>query len=305
MSNPSVSFSVNVCITDVPYLYKVMTHMVKALNYPFVERRLTIDPGKVEGKYADRHKGQLDELYTIVEKLKSEKIIDSYDVIPWTQESQNEILERYFSNKNIELKDFSGAPIYQYLYALAPIKSDYIFHADSDMLFYTNHGNFDWISRSIDYMKSHKDVVFTTPMGGPPIARYWYEKLLKKSFQKSKDTWHHAEFISTRYFLMDRRRFEEKVLPLKQEKPSEPLEDSISYTAKLKGLKRMSMDTFEAYAVHPWQHDINFITHLDKLIWAVENNIYPVVRKGFQWDMRTDGDNINDWLKAIKKYHNE
>ena len=233
---PSVSFSVNVCVSDVPYLDKVLRHMIKQINYPFLEKRVALDPGQVEGKYAGRIQGQLDELKDILHQLKSDGIIDAIDEIPWSSDSQQEILSHYFSSINVDLKDFSGAPIYQYLFALSQCTGDFVVHVDSDMLFHTNHGSFNWIDRGIEHMKKNQDVVFTTPRGGPPIANKWYEKILHKSFQNMEDTWHQGDFISTRYFLMDRLRFENQLLPLTQKKQGEPLEDSITHTANQKNL---------------------------------------------------------------------
>lgn len=62
------------------------------------------------------------------------------------------------------------------------------------------------------------------------------------------------------------------------------------------------MTTYDHWAIHPWKHDENYVKYLPELIWAVENNVYPFVRSGYQWDMRTDGKLINEWLAVLRKH---
>ena len=100
---------------------------------------------------------------------------------------------------------------------------------------------------------------------------------------------------------MDVARFH-ACLPLEQAKPGEPLENSFSYTFARKGYARWSMNGYTHWAIHPWRHDANYVRHLDDLIWAVENGIYPFKRTGFQWDMRTEGEHIEEWLAVLRKH---
>jgi hypothetical protein len=65
---------------------------------------------------------------------------------------------------------------------------------------------------------------------------------------------------------------------------------------------RWSQNDASHYSIHPWKHDENFIRHLDDLIWAVEHNVYPFRRTGFQWDMRTEGEHIHEWLAVLRQH---
>lgn len=301
MANPPVSFTVNVCNTDAPYLEKTLRHMLRALNFPFNEKLVAYDPGRQIGKYTERMQGSQSEVERILQTLLDEKLIDRVDVIPWTAEEQNRILLKYFGDQNIDLKDFSGAPIYQYLYALDACSGNYAFHADSDMLFY-RAGDRSWIYEGLDILQSESKVIVATPQGGPPQASNWLEKITGLSFApKPKTKWHHASFTSTRYFLIDIEKFR-ACLPLRQSKIGEPLENSLTHTFTQKGYQRWSMNGHTHWSIHPWKHDENFIHYLDDLIWAVENNVYPFRRSGYRWDMRTDGNLINEWLRELRKH---
>ena len=299
---PAVSFTVNACNSDAPYLEPTLRHMMRQLDFPFIERIVTYDPGRQEGKYAERIQGTQNAVEQILDRLLADGVIDRVDVVPWTDAEQQRILSRYFGDARVDLKDFSGAPIYQYLYAMDACKGDYIFHVDSDMLFHRPPGTPSWIHTGLDLLRREPRVIVATPQGGPPQARNWLERLTGHSFERApREDWHHAAFTSTRYFLMDVARFH-ACLPLEQSKPGEPLENSLSHTFTRKGYQRWSMNGHTHWAIHPWKHDANYVQHLDDLIWAVENNFYPFVRTGFKWDMRTEGKHIEEWLAVLRRH---
>lgn len=295
------SFTINVCNADAPFLEPTLRHMIPALNYPLTEKLVAYDPGRQEGKYAQRIQGSQTEIEAILQRLLDDKVIDRVDVIPWSEQEQSRILHKYFGDEKIDLKDFSGAPIYQYLYALDRCTGDYVFHADSDMLFHRS-GNESWIADGIELLRQEPRVIVTCPRAGPPQAKTWLEKLTGRSFERPLPTaWRRVDFTSTRYFLMDRAKLE-SCLPLIQAKPGEPLENSLTHTFKEKGYEQWNLTTYTYWAIHPWRHDENYIRYLPDLIWAIENNVYPFRRTGYPWDMRTEGRFIGEWLKVLRKH---
>lgn len=300
--SPNISFTVNACVTDAQFLEQTLRHALRTLNFSFTERLIAYDPGNPMGKYDSRSRGDENELLAIFARLLADGLIDRIDTVPWDDGNQTAILKKYFGRDDIALKDFSGAPIYQYLYALDKCKSDYVFHMDSDMLFHVTPG-ISWLTKGIELLQHEPAVVFVTCRGGPPQANNWLERLLKRPLgPKPAGNWSKADTLSTRYFLMDRTRFQDILLPIVQSKPNEPLENSITHTLKLRGLERWTTTGYENWSIHPWKHDENYIAHLDDLIWAVENGIYPFVRTGYRWDMRTEGENIQEWLAVLRPH---
>lgn len=298
---PKVSFSVNVCNSDAPYLEQTLRHMIRQLNFPFFERIATYDPGRQEGKYAERIQGSPNDVEHILQRLLDDQIIDRIDVVPWTDSEQHRILMKYFGDESIDLKDFSGAPIYQYLYALDGCSGEYVFHADSDMLFH-RAGDGSWIADGIALMRQEPHVIVTCPRAGPPQAMNWLEKLTGHSFETApREKWRRVDFTSTRYFLMDMGKFKTS-LPLIQERPGEPLENSLTHTFGKRSLEQWNLTTLDHWTIHPWRHDENYVRYLDDLIWAVEKGVYPFKRSGHRWDMRTEGEHINEWLAVLRKH---
>lgn len=296
-----VSFSVNACNSDAQFIEPTLRHMLPALNHRFCERLVAYDPGRQEGKYAQRSAGDRATMEALLQRLLDDGVIDRVDVVPWSEDEQQRVLGRYFGGARVDLKDFTGAPIYQYLYALDRCRGDYVFHADSDMLFHRRHDD-SWLARGIALMQREPRVMVTCPRAGPPQAATWLEKLLGRSFEaKPTADWRRVDFTSTRYFLMHRERFE-SCLPLVQSKPGEPLENTLTHTIRLRGFEQWNLTTLDHWTIHPWRHDENYIRHLPDLIWAVEQGIYPLRRSGFRWDMRTEGRLIEEWLKPLRKH---
>lgn len=64
-----VSFTVNVCNSDAPFLEATLRHMMRALNYPFSERLVAYDPGRQEGKYTQRIQGEQNQIEQILQRL--------------------------------------------------------------------------------------------------------------------------------------------------------------------------------------------------------------------------------------------
>lgn len=296
-----VSFTVNACNSDAQFIEPTLRHMLQALNYPFSERLVAYDPGHQEGKYAARAGSDRVTMESILQRLLDDGVIDRVDVIPWDEAEQRRILGIYFGDARVELKDFSGAPIYQYLYALDNCRGDYIFHADSDMLFHRAVAG-TWIEQGIELMQREPKVVVTCPRAGPPQARNWLERLTGRSFEpRAGKPWRRVDFTSTRYFLLDMAKFRD-ALPLVQTKPGEPLENSLTHTFRLRGFEHWNLTTLDHWTIHPWKHDENYVRHLPDLIWAVEQGLYPFVRTGHRWDMRTEGHYIEEWLRVLRKH---
>jgi hypothetical protein len=296
---PSASFTVNACNADASFIEQTLRHMLPALNFPFAERLVAYDPGRQEGKYAERAGGDRATMERILQRLLADGVIDRVDVIPWDEVEQQRILGTFFGGARVDLKDFSGAPIYQYLYALDRCQGNYIFHADSDMLFHRAVGG-SWIDDGIALMTSQPKVVVSCPRAGPPQARNWLERLTGRSFEaRPRAKWRRVDFTSTRYFLMDMAKFR-AALPLVQSRPGEPLENSLTYTFELRGLEQWNLTTLDHWTIHPWKHDENYVRHLPDLIWAVEQGLYPFRRAGHRWDMRTEGEHIEEWLRVLR-----
>lgn len=301
MRNYTVSFTVNVCLTDIAFVEKTVSHILHSLNYPFMERLVAVDTSQPTGGFTSRSRGDTTQLYAILDRLLQKRIIDRIDEIPWDANHQQAIFHKYFHQNEVDARCISGTAVYQYLFALEQCRSDYVLHVDSDMLFHC-HPQRSWIDQGVQLMQANSKVVIATP-SHPPRAENLSEFIIGKPLQKKPNSlWHVAEGVSSRYFLWDRQRIEEHILPLIQNKPSERLEETLTHTLKTRGYFRYSMNTLDTWVIHPKPHNENFINHLDDLIWGVENGIYPFRRGGrHAWDLSTYNRYIYPWVRKIRR----
>lgn len=293
-----VTFSVNVCRADLSYVQRTLPHMIRSLRYPFVEKVAAVDLSDPTGKF--KGAGSADELLAVLGALVTDGCLDRIDVIPWDDAQVDRIMRKYFGEGGGDIKCSIGTAIYQYLYALDVAAGDFVLHADSDILF-RRAGEVHWIDEAIELMLLDESVVITTPEGGPPKAEGVVEYVLGRKMAKPAARWHTTADVSTRYFLLHKGGMESKLLPIVQKQRDEPLERSLTHTFSMKGLERRSLNDDEQWAIHPLYHDEHFLEHLDDLIWAVENGVFPFRRQGDRYDLLTDGDNIRPWLRAIEK----
>ena len=297
----NVGLSVNVCRTDAPFLDKILRHVTRAFNYPFVERLIAYDPGSVEGRFRQHAEADDAKLQELLAGLLSDGVVDRVDEVPWSADQVRAVIAKYFGDKHVQPKDALGAPVYQYLFALDRCQTDYVLHVDSDMLFHCSSSQ-SWIDQAIERMQQDSKLAIAVPRAGPPQAQNWLERVCGRPLFRSLNTgWHRCENVSTRYFLMDSNRFRQFLLPLLPKNPGENLEHTLTHTLNARGFQIWSLRDLDNWAIHPYEHDANFITHLDDLIWGVEKGLYPFARGGRYWDMITSGKNVETWLNAIQR----
>jgi hypothetical protein len=289
-----------VCLTDSPYLEKTLRHIFRSLKYPFKERLIALDKSEPQGGFRRRDRDDETRLTQILQKLHAEKLFDRIDEIPWTEENQKTIFRKFFNQENLDPRCIHGTAVYQYLYALDQCQGDYILHVDSDMLFSMPEDAY-WIDEGIRLMSEKSDVVFVTPIH-PPKAETFLEYLLGRPLQRNQQRWILGQTVSTRYFLVDRRRMETKLLPFLKGDETERLEQSFIRTLKAKGFFKGTLNSMDTWVIHPKPHNENYVNHLDTLIWAVENHIYPFRRLGrYPWDLSTYSHHLWPWLRAARK----
>ena len=297
---PSVSLTTNACLTDSPFLEKALRHIVRSLDYSFVERLIALDKSLPQGGFKKRERDDEARLMQIMEKLLADNLFDRIDEVPWTEENQSHIFRKYFNQTDVESRCAHGTAVYQYLFAMDQCKGDYILHVDSDILFTLSRGS-SWINEGIQLMRDKPEVIFVTPIH-PPKAQTVLEFLLGKPLHRKQERWIFSQTASTRYFLADRKRMEEKLLPLIAADFAERLEESFNRTLKAKGLFKGTFNSSDMWVIHPKPHNKNYINHLDTLIWAVENHVYPFRRPGrYPWNLYTYTRHLRPWLRAARR----
>lgn len=114
-----------------------------------------------------------------------------------------------FGARRLPESDFRGRPYYTYLYGLAEARNPLVLHVDSDMLF--GGGSPTWIDEAREWLARDETLVACNPLPGPPT--HGGELLDQDAFAPEVVGPRAYRFanLSTRVFLADMRRFEERL----------------------------------------------------------------------------------------------
>jgi hypothetical protein len=207
-------------------------------------------------------------------------------------------------------KDWRGAPIYPYFFGVWAARNNYVFHMDSDMLF--GGGSQTWVREAVELMQSRPDVLFCSPLPGPPTASG--ELVTQTLPREPLDTLaFRADQVSTRVFMIDRRRFKDRVRAIEviappRDKvwlarldgylPFETAEILLSNALVKNGLTRIDFLGHEPglWSLHPPYRSELFYDALPDLISRIESGEVAVGQRG-DFDVN---DSMIDWSSARK-----
>ena len=145
-------------------------------------------------------------------------------VVDTSDEAVRQVSRRFFARDRVPFKDSRGGPFYSYFYGLHDANNDLILHMDSDMLF--GGGSQTWLQEAVEIYE-RPQTLFVGPLPGPPRGdgALFDQPLAVPEPQAA----HVFSFpaMSSRIFLVDRRRLAERAGAL-------PLEPPILLRSRLK-----------------------------------------------------------------------
>jgi hypothetical protein len=293
MNSPNCTLSILVARTDIPFMMQTIPHLVKECQFEFTERVLIIDTAPLSGNY--RHRpgiGTLEELRLCCQQLKEQKVVDKLLDIDYSENYRKQVYQKHFGRDVKTTHNYRGYPILGSIFAIESAASDYIVHFDSDMLLYQQTGH-SWIQDGIKLMEENPDIMFVTPLSGPPSGDGSLKQRGVKYQRHASGHYSFTDFTS-RKFLVNRQRLEQ-MLPL------QPLwiswkrrllsyftgqsamwnwEVMVSHRLKETGYVRVDLDSPQAWTLHTPDHGAKFIQSLPTVINKVEKGDYPSVQAG-------------------------
>ncbi|MBW4558881.1 MAG: hypothetical protein KME59_23765 [Trichormus sp. ATA11-4-KO1] len=316
--------------TDVPYMLRTIPHLVRACNYPFVERVLAIDTANLTGSMRVRYNpGSQEELESACKTLVDQGFIDKIVKIDYEPAQINRIYQKYFGDQQAQqmlnhTHNWKGSTIYGSLYCIEASATDYYLHFDADMLLHQDP-DYNWITNAIDLMVSTPSIVTARPLCGPPHPEG--KAFQPRQFVKDPRGFSAQKFFSMRAYLINRQTFSLlspipliwKSPPLLSRKLPQPLQPlfakierrlrrtsgsiqgalasfEVMASEKLQNSSfvRADLSSTKAWTIHPRQHDPEFIQALPNLIKLIEEGEYPLAQAG-HYDLQLEA-----WLELLK-----
>jgi hypothetical protein len=298
-SAASCTLSINICVTDLPYISYTIPHLVRSCNYPFTERMLVIDTAPMKGRYRNQVLPDLGELETAAEKLVAQGHMDTIIKVDYRPEVRQPIVRKHLGQVTWETHDFRDAPIYAYLFAYEMAQSDYFLHFDADMLLHQAK-EYNWIEAAIDCLRQNPDVLTVTPLPGPPTPNLELKQREIRYTSDPRGFFTFKEFTARRY-LFDRRRLD-SILPLPlsyiswkrhlvshltRKSAMERWEGMMTHYLQTSPYIRADLATPQAWTLHGIDHGTRFLELLPHIITRIEQGEYPVKQAG-DYDLQLD-----------------
>lgn len=293
-------------------------HLVKACNFPFIERVLVVDTAPLSGDKIGRPGlGTMTQLREYCNELLDKGIVDKIIDIDYSKSYRKRVYKKHFGTTLIKpTHNYKGYPILGTIFSLEEMKGDYIVHFDSDMMLH-QVADYCWITQGIELLKKRPEIMTIRPLAGPPTKDGSLH--LQNSLENDPDGFHAFKTFGSRVYLLDRKRFDD-MLPFQvlwrrySNKFSVPLPSAIQTVVNYiigqgslgswekmfssclaeTSYVRANLDSTQAWTLHPKDRGETFIQALPKVIEKVEAGWYPPEQAGY-YDMH-----LSHWVKALE-----
>ncbi len=292
-----VTLQINVAPPDVPHAVHVLPHQLRVWAGQVQEILFTLDPLRPSGgRFAEDWDARAPAMNELLTRLVSEYPRARIGVVDSSPEAVAAVARRFFGIDRIPMKDSRGGPLFSYFYGLHDAAHDHVLHMDSDMLF--GGGSQTWLDEAGAILHREDDLLLACPHPGPPRhdGHLFYQPDARP--EPGSGRAYRFASMSTRVFLIDRRRLEDRVGPLTLAPPrlfrsrvkalikgnpsvSMP-EQILSGAMRRHGLSRLDFLGREPgmWSLHPAYRSPAFYEALPSLIARVEAQEVPDEQRG-------------------------
>jgi hypothetical protein len=243
--------------------------------------------------------------------------------VDYSPSAREAVRQRYFAtSESYPEKAFDGGPMHAYFHGLLQADADYIVHMDSDMLF--GGGSQTWLDEAIGWLEKTPDALFAGPLPGPPrtdgslpdLHRSLGSQFMQMPVRLSAGyPAYRFQSVSTRIFVLDQRRFDERVgafalvrpdlkrrvraLLYRQSPLSMPAEEVLTAALIERGLGRIDFlgTGTGMYSLHPPYRSETFYRELPNLIARIASGNIPDAQRG-DYDVNAS---MIDWTTALRQ----
>lgn len=319
------ALQINMHPLDVDHVVETLPHQLRAWRGQVDRVVITLDHKvSTTGRYhAADYNEKLARLAGLLERQSGSDAAIHVDLVDYSSEAIEAVRQRFFSAEpSLPLKAFDGGPFYAYFYGLYRANAERVLHMDSDMLF----GGMSqrWMAEADAVFDARPGALFVCPFSGPPRADGTIDESLHVGFPGRRafvpPQWlgldvpaYGFNAVSTRIFVLDMRRFVERIgsLPLvrpdfkrrlrahllDQSPLTMPAEEVLSASMERLGLERVDLlgGAPGMFSLHPPYRNPAFYRQLPELIRRTESSDLPDGQLG-DFDVNAS---MIDWSDAL------
>jgi len=305
----SATVQISLAPSDLPHAGVLLPHQLRTWAGQAQEVLLTVDErrGPSHGRFAAGWDDRAPGLRRLIEQCAAAHPNVRIESVDYGELTARAIAERYFGGATLPAKDSRGGPFYAYFFGLHAARHDTVLHFDSDMLF--GGGSQRWLAEARALLQEREEVLACNPLGGPPTDD---EARWRDRREPHDSLAFRCSSISTRIFLIDRRRLAERAGPLPLRPPARlrsrvkallhrnpPYalpEDLLTAAMHDAGMVRIDLlgSAPGMWALHPPFRSERFYAELPDLVRRVEAGDVPDAQRG-EHEL---GDSMIDWSDA-------
>ncbi len=310
----SVTLQVNVAPVDLPYATHTLPHQLRQWGGQVQEILFTFDLHRTErgGHFGEGWEERRGPMRELLEELCRDHPGARVAEVDYAPEKMSEIAVAYTAGAPLPAKDTKGAPFYPYFYGLHEARHDLVFHLDSDLMF--GGSSQTWVDEARALLAAHADLLACNPLPGPPAGDGGLRRENAPRFDYSSPAYL-FKTLSTRLYLIDRRRMRERLLPLRLLGPARAISSAkarlhgnppyraaelvISEAMADAGLHRLDFlgASPGMWSLHPPYRSAEFYSELPRLIERIESGDVPDAQRG-DYELN---DSMFDWSRTRRR----
>jgi hypothetical protein len=194
----------------------------------FDEALLTLDLHRSAGHYGRGWEEGRSGIERLADELAATEPGARVVHVDYSSEAMSSVADAFFGGRAVPAKAHDGAPYYSYYFGLWAARHDHVFHVDSDVLF--GGGSATWMGEATVALAERAELLFCNPLAGPPTAdgelpQRVVDRMLRwggEIPEREPAPWpaFRLRGVSSRLFLVDRRKLVERVGPIPRRRPS-------------------------------------------------------------------------------------
>lgn len=296
-SHQATTLQVNLHPLDAPHAVHTLAHHLRVFGDQVDEILLTLDLHHTPGsRYrADDYDAKLRSLRTVLDKLCDQSPKVRIVEVRYDEAAVRDVASTFLGRESVPKKAYNGSPFHAYLFGLQQAAHDLVLHLDSDMMF--GGGSQTWVAEAVAHLRRDANVLCCSPYPGPPRSDGKLFYVTDARLVQTDPPAHEFSKLSTRVFLLDRRRFSQGELRIPLCKPglagraaafinyTPPylaLEDCMTALMKERGMVRLDFLGSGAglWSLHPVYRSERFYRELPQLIQRIEMGDVPDAQRG-------------------------
>src|SRR5438309_3373388 len=212
MTRGKVTLQIALAPTDLPTATHTVPHQLRTWAGQVDEILFVLDLHRSPGKYGDAWRQRLPGIRELIADACAHHPHARAVEVDYAATVVERLSDTYFGGARIPPKNCFGAPIHAYLFGVEEASNDIVFEMNGDMLY--GGGSRSWLAEACDLLARREDVLTVSPLAGPPTA----DGTLRSQVLEPEPGMAHAHRaykMSTRHFVVDRRKLRERIAPLR------------------------------------------------------------------------------------------